>query len=90
MDYSDPNCFTYPFQLTPSIHRDVYPYLDPTRAELSAQGKTVLITGVAGGVGKVSKGFDLDQWPTHNSPFVSYTPMSYKKGLALHIIVFET
>jgi hypothetical protein len=53
MDYSDPNAFTLPFQLTKQFHRDVYPLLEPTRPELSAKGKTVLITGVSGGIGKV-------------------------------------
>jgi hypothetical protein len=53
MDYSDPNAFTLPFQLTKTIRRDVYPLLEPTQPELSAKGKTVLITGVSGGIGKV-------------------------------------
>ncbi|KAK7228146.1 hypothetical protein V2G26_000316 [Clonostachys chloroleuca] len=52
MDYSDPNAFTLPFQLTKTIRRDVYPLLEPTQPELSAKGKTVLITGVSGGIGK--------------------------------------
>jgi hypothetical protein len=54
MDYSDPNAFTLPYQLTKQIRRDVYPLLEPTQPELSAKGKTVLITGVSGGIGKVS------------------------------------
>ncbi|KAI0172633.1 NAD(P)-binding protein [Hypoxylon sp. FL1284] len=53
MDYSDPNAFTLPYQLTKQVRRDVYPPLEPTRPELSAKGKTVLITGVSGGIGKV-------------------------------------
>ncbi|KAK7926938.1 NAD(P)-binding protein [Apiospora marii] len=53
MDYSDPNAFTLPYQLTKQFHRDVYPLLEPTQPELSAKGKTVLITGVSGGIGKV-------------------------------------
>ncbi|KAG8158256.1 hypothetical protein KVR01_012017 [Diaporthe batatas] len=52
MDYSDPNAFTLPYQLTKKIRRDVYPLLQPTQPELSAKGKTVLITGVSGGIGK--------------------------------------
>lgn len=52
MDYSDPNAFTLPYQLTKGIHRDVYPLLEPTQPELSAKGKTVLITGASGGIGK--------------------------------------
>lgn len=54
MDYSDPNAFTLPYQLTRQIRRDVYPLLEPTQPELSAKGKTVLITGVTGGIGKAS------------------------------------
>ena len=54
MDYSDPDAFTLPYQLTKKIRRDVYPLLEPTQPELSAKGKTVLITGVSGGIGKVS------------------------------------
>ncbi|KAM0549512.1 hypothetical protein ACHAPJ_009328 [Fusarium lateritium] len=53
MDYSDPDAFTLPYQLTKQIRRDVYPLLEPTQPELSAKGKTVLITGVSGGIGKV-------------------------------------
>jgi hypothetical protein len=53
MDYSDPDAFTFPFQLTKRIRRDVYPLIEPTQPELSAKGKTVLITGVSGGIGKV-------------------------------------
>ncbi|KAI1356051.1 NAD(P)-binding protein [Xylaria sp. FL0043] len=52
MDYSDPNAFTLPYQLTKQVRRDVYPLLEPTQPELSAKGKTVLITGVSGGIGK--------------------------------------
>ncbi|KAI1773339.1 hypothetical protein F4818DRAFT_443183 [Hypoxylon cercidicola] len=46
MDYSDPDAFTLPY------HRDVYPLFEPIQPELSAKGKTVLITGVSGGIGK--------------------------------------
>jgi hypothetical protein len=54
MDYSDPDAFTLPYQLTNKVRRDVYPLLEPTQPELSAKGKTVLITGVSGGIGKVN------------------------------------
>jgi len=50
----DPNMFTTPFQLTKSMHRDVYAAVDPTNPELKATGKVVLITGAAGGLGFVS------------------------------------
>ncbi|KAI1394295.1 NAD(P)-binding protein [Hypoxylon trugodes] len=52
MDHSDLNVVTWPYQLTEAVHRDLYPVLDPSRPELSAEGQTVLITGVSGGVGK--------------------------------------
>lgn len=34
------------------MHRDVYPLLEPSNPALAADGKTVLITGASGGVGK--------------------------------------
>ncbi|MCJ1403612.1 hypothetical protein MMC11_006835 [Xylographa trunciseda] len=37
--------------LTQKFHHDAYPAIDPTRAELSAAGKTVLITGGGTGIG---------------------------------------
>ncbi|MCJ1393160.1 hypothetical protein MMC18_006032 [Xylographa bjoerkii] len=37
--------------LTEKFHHDVYPAIDPTRPELSATGKTVLITGGGTGIG---------------------------------------
>ncbi|KAF2002105.1 NAD(P)-binding protein [Amniculicola lignicola CBS 123094] len=46
-----PDAFTKPFQLTKSMHRDVYPAVDPTNPSLSAAGKVVLITGAGGGLG---------------------------------------
>lgn len=50
----DVNAFTSPFQLTKSMHRDIYPALDPTNPHLSASGKVVLITGAGGRIGSVS------------------------------------
>lgn len=49
----DPDAVTYPIQLTQTIHRTIYPLLNPSNPALAAAGKTVLITGVSGGVGKV-------------------------------------
>jgi FlaA1/EpsC-like NDP-sugar epimerase len=46
--------FTTPFQLTKSMHRDVYPAVDPSNPELSAKGKVIIITGAGGGIGAVS------------------------------------
>ncbi|KAI0903951.1 NAD(P)-binding protein [Ustulina deusta] len=52
MDYSDLDAGTWPYQLTKALHRDMYPTLEPSNPELAANGRTVLITGVSGGVGK--------------------------------------
>ncbi|KAI0885901.1 NAD(P)-binding protein [Annulohypoxylon maeteangense] len=52
MDNIDRDALTWPYQLTNSVHRELYPVLNPSNPELSADGKTVLITGVSGGVGK--------------------------------------
>lgn len=49
----DPHAYTAPFQLTKTLRRDVYPAIDPKNPELSAAGKTVLITGATGGLGGV-------------------------------------
>ena len=51
---ADVNMFTTPFQLTKSMHRDVYPAVDPSNPELSAKGKIIIITGAGGGLGAVS------------------------------------
>lgn len=50
----DVNMFTTPFQLTKSMHRDLYPAVDPSNPALSAKGKVVIITGAGGGLGAVS------------------------------------
>lgn len=50
----DPNFFTTPYQLTKSMHRDVYPPVDPKNPSLRVDGKVVLITGAGGGLGYVS------------------------------------
>lgn len=49
----DADAYTWPFQLTKAMHRDVYPAIDPTNQQLSAESKTVLITGGGGTLGKV-------------------------------------
>ncbi|KAI4859005.1 hypothetical protein F4820DRAFT_462831 [Hypoxylon rubiginosum] len=52
MDYADLDAVTWPYQLTNVVHRDLYPTVEPSQPHLSAVGRTVLITGVSGGVGK--------------------------------------
>ena len=51
--------FTTPFQLTKSMHRDVYPAVDPKNPALSAKNKIVIITGAGGGLGAVRFSNDL-------------------------------
>ncbi len=50
----DVNMFTSRFQLTKSMHRDLYPAIEPTNPALSAKGKVIIITGAGGGIGAVS------------------------------------
>ncbi|KAF2186553.1 NAD(P)-binding protein [Zopfia rhizophila CBS 207.26] len=47
----DPNMLTAPFQLTASMHRDIYSAVDPKSPALRVDGKVVLITGAGGGLG---------------------------------------
>jgi hypothetical protein len=49
----DANALTTPYQLTKSMHRDVYPAVDPMNPALKVEGKVVLITGAGGGIGYV-------------------------------------
>ena len=51
-DQIDYNAITWPVQLTNEVHRSLYPFLDPSNPSLSATGKSVLITGVSGGIGR--------------------------------------
>ncbi|KIW22233.1 uncharacterized protein PV07_12139 [Cladophialophora immunda] len=39
---------------TRTFHRDAYPAISPTRPELSAAGKVVIVTGAAGRIGKAT------------------------------------
>jgi hypothetical protein len=50
----DPNAFTTPFQLTKSLHRDVYATIEPTKLYHLAEGKVIFIAGASGGLGFVS------------------------------------
>ena len=53
-DHSD--FWTEALQFTKTVHREVYPAIDPTSAELRriASGKVVIITGAGSGFGEVS------------------------------------
>ncbi|KAG9230055.1 hypothetical protein BJ875DRAFT_473237 [Amylocarpus encephaloides] len=48
---TDPNEYTTPFSFTKEIRRDPYPFLSPTKPELSQEGKVVIITGAGTGIG---------------------------------------
>lgn len=50
----DPHKFTKPFQLTKTIHRDVYPAISPDNPANSKNGKIIVITGGGTGIGAVS------------------------------------
>jgi NAD(P)-dependent dehydrogenase (short-subunit alcohol dehydrogenase family) len=46
------------FQLTKPAHKAVYPSIDPSNPKLSAAGKTIVISGGAGGIGyAIAQGF---------------------------------
>lgn len=54
---------TAPFMLTKTMHRDVYPAIDPVQnPAVSAEGKVAIVTGATGGLGFV--GF----WPSPPPP----------------------
>ncbi|KZM21604.1 oxidoreductase [Ascochyta rabiei] len=48
----DYDAITWPAQLTNGVHRSMYPLLEPSNPSLSAAGKTVLVTGASGGIGR--------------------------------------
>jgi FlaA1/EpsC-like NDP-sugar epimerase len=40
-------------QFTKNVYQDIYPAVDPKKAELNLKGKTVVITGASRGIGKL-------------------------------------
>lgn len=45
---------TAPFMLTKTMHRDVYPAIDPAQnPAVNAEGKVAIVTGATGGLGFV-------------------------------------
>lgn len=51
---ADVDAITKMLQFTPTMHRKVYPAIDPKNPQNSAAGKNVLVTGATRGIGKVS------------------------------------
>ena len=49
----DPDMLTGPFQLTKSMHRDLYDIVNPSNPSLRAAGKVVIIAGAGGSLGCV-------------------------------------
>lgn len=49
----DPDAYTKPGVITKSYYRDVYPAVDPNRADLTQEGKVVIVTGAGRGLGVV-------------------------------------
>ncbi|KAI1361582.1 hypothetical protein F5Y08DRAFT_14030 [Xylaria arbuscula] len=49
---ASPDAYTAPFMLTKSMHRDVYPAIDPaTNSALNASSKVVMVVGATSGLG---------------------------------------
>lgn len=55
LDPSHPDYWTEALQFTSSVHRDVYPSIDPKQEKIRtiAKGKVVLVTGAGSGFGEV-------------------------------------
>ncbi|KAJ5965776.1 hypothetical protein N7481_012490 [Penicillium waksmanii] len=49
----DPDCEVKGTAFTKKNYRDVYPAVDPTRPDLSQEGKVVIITGASRGIGQL-------------------------------------
>lgn len=55
LDPSHPDYWTEALQFTATVHRDLYPAIDPGRSSLQrvARGKVVVVTGAGSGFGEV-------------------------------------
>jgi NADP-dependent 3-hydroxy acid dehydrogenase YdfG len=50
-DLTDPDAYTKPFNLTPSYHRQPYPFISPENPQNSQEGKIVIVVGAGDGIG---------------------------------------
>ncbi|KAI0124767.1 oxidoreductase [Xylariales sp. AK1849] len=50
-NFFDPDIYTRPLVITKSYFRDVYPAVDPSRADLRQTGKVTIVTGAGKGIG---------------------------------------
>jgi hypothetical protein len=55
LDQTHPDYWTEALQFTQTLHRNVYPAIDPSNDKIRyiASGKVVLVTGAGSGFGKV-------------------------------------
>jgi hypothetical protein len=60
----DPDLLVKIGAFTNSNYRNVYPAIDPTRPELSQEGKVVVITGASRGLGRTVSDKVPDLLPT--------------------------
>ncbi|KAJ3563660.1 hypothetical protein NPX13_g8119 [Xylaria arbuscula] len=62
---ASPDAYTAPFMLTKSMHRDMYPAIDPaTNSALNASSKVVMVVGATSGLGFVSYCQVLEHCPS--------------------------
>lgn len=59
LEPTHPDYWTEALQFTPTVHRDVYPAIDPSNDKIRgiAQGKVVIVTGAGSGFGEVKMPF---------------------------------
>ncbi|CAN9089703.1 hypothetical protein AA0114_g6495 [Alternaria tenuissima] len=74
-DQPDYNAITWPVQLTSKVHRKNNPLLNPSNPALSAAGKTVLITGATGGIGRAI----AEAWRTAGAKAIVITGRNQKR-----------
>jgi len=74
-DQPDYDAITWPVQLTSKVYRKDNPLLDHSNSALSAAGKTVLITGATGGIGRAI----AEAWVTAGAKAIVITGRNEEK-----------